>query len=328
MDADIKFKGVATDFCQADLAAVGVSLGASVKDVWKLYLCSCHGVNYTSSAFWCQWGRVRVFVTLWCFVRRAYKRRRAGGLALPDIPVRGVVGLFPLWYNRGMKKIHSLAVLSAVSILSLSLSAAGGAEIPDLRIVGATDKHPLAYVTGDEVTFTISLSGVSALPGPMKFKWNIWGDGGFEKNGEEPAELGKPLVLKVKAEKPGSFRVYAGLFDAKGVQVRSPENGKVRKLQWFGGAVVDSAKLPRAPEPADFDKFWSAQKARLAAEPLKVTRRQVKPAPHDDVNDCWAIDIACPGGRDLHGYLTMPKTWKDGKKFTYAEVVTCALGLH
>ena len=54
MDADVKFKGVATDFGQADLAAVGVSLGASVKAVRKLYLCSCHGVNYTSLAFWCQ----------------------------------------------------------------------------------------------------------------------------------------------------------------------------------------------------------------------------------------------------------------------------------
>lgn len=82
MDADVKFKGVATDFGQADLAAVGVSLGASVKAVRKLYLCSYHGVNYTSSAFWCQWGHVRVFVTRRCFVRIAYKRRRAGGSAL------------------------------------------------------------------------------------------------------------------------------------------------------------------------------------------------------------------------------------------------------
>ena len=225
-------------------------------------------------------------------------------------------------------KMRSLVVSSAVLFVSLSLAAAGWVEVPDLRIVGTTDKSPLAYTVGDEVTFTISLTGVSSLPSPMKFKWNVWGDNGYAKNGEEPAEIGKPLVLKMKAEKPGSFRVFAGLVDAKGVLVRSPDSGKSRKIQWFGGAIVDSAKLPRAPEPADFDKFWSAQKARLAAEPLKVTRRQVKPAPHDNVNDCWAIDIACPGGRDLHGYLTIPKTWKDGKKFVYAEVVTCALGLH
>lgn len=51
MDADEKLKGVAAEFGQADFAAVRVSLGTPVKTVRKLYLCSCHGVNYTSTWF-------------------------------------------------------------------------------------------------------------------------------------------------------------------------------------------------------------------------------------------------------------------------------------
>ena len=227
-----------------------------------------------------------------------------------------------------MKSLHIVApVLALVLFLSPFALEAAKTEIPDLRIVGVTDKTPTSYAVGDEITFTLKLAGVKELSGPMTLRWNIWGDGGFAESGEVPAALDKPLVLKAKATKPGSFRVYAGLFDANG-PVTSPDRGKARKVQWFGGAGVAWEKLERAPEPADFDAFWAKQKARLAAEPLKVTRKQVASAPHDTVNDCWEISIACPGGRDLHGYLTIPKTWKDGKKFDYAEVVTCSLGLH
>lgn len=54
MYADVEFKSVAAYLGQADFAVVRKSLGASVKAVGKLYLGSCHGVNYTSSSFWRQ----------------------------------------------------------------------------------------------------------------------------------------------------------------------------------------------------------------------------------------------------------------------------------
>ena len=55
MDAYVEFNGVAAYFGQTDFAVVRKSFGAPVKAIGKLYLSSCHGVNYTPSSFRRQW---------------------------------------------------------------------------------------------------------------------------------------------------------------------------------------------------------------------------------------------------------------------------------
>ena len=79
MDAYVEFNGVAAYFGQTDFAVVRKTLGAPVKAVGKLYLSSCHGVNYTSSSVWCQWGNMNPEISN--LGMDAHRRIRRGGLS-------------------------------------------------------------------------------------------------------------------------------------------------------------------------------------------------------------------------------------------------------
>jgi cephalosporin-C deacetylase-like acetyl esterase len=76
-------------------------------------------------------------------------------------------------------------------------------------------------------------------------------------------------------------------------------------LKFEGGAGADPGKLEGYPEPADFDAFWQAQKARLAAVPLKATLTEV-PASNAAFH-VFDVKVDCAGGRPVSGYLALPK---------------------
>lgn len=71
MDADEKLKGVAEDLGQADFAAVRVSLGAPVKTIWKLYLGTYYGADYTPTSLLCG---SQPFEILRCAIRPKSRR--------------------------------------------------------------------------------------------------------------------------------------------------------------------------------------------------------------------------------------------------------------
>lgn len=87
MDAYVEFNGVAAYFGQTDFAVVRKSLGAPIKAVGKLYLSPCHGVNYTSSSVWCQWGNMNSEISN--LGMDAHRRIRRGGLARAESQRRG-----------------------------------------------------------------------------------------------------------------------------------------------------------------------------------------------------------------------------------------------
>ncbi len=59
------------------------------------------------------------------------------------------------------------------------------------------------------------------------------------------------------------------------------------------------------PVPDDFDAFWSEQKKRLAAVPMKPTLALVEPS-SDDVS-CYDVQVPCVEPAPVSGYLAIPK---------------------
>ncbi|HLP76173.1 MAG TPA: acetylxylan esterase, partial [Candidatus Paceibacterota bacterium] len=72
-----------------------------------------------------------------------------------------------------------------------------------------------------------------------------------------------------------------------------------------GGAGAAVSELQGAPEPADYDKFWAAQRARLAEVPVKATLMEVPSSRTNFV--AFDVRVECPGGKPVSGYLTVPK---------------------
>lgn len=229
-------------------------------------------------------------------------------------------------------KARAVAALAAMSVL-----AAFGGPLDKAWLKGVTDKDPVSYAIGEEITFTVTPQDIGGdLPeGEYFLDWKRSDDFGFVESGKVPL-TGKPLVYKGKLDKPGFVRFEVYVVDRKGVRYRkrftgdskTPEGRKamnaferMKKNVFFdGGAGVAVDKLAAAEEPKDFDEFWARQFKRLDLVPIKADRIEVKSGiSHARI---YAVRIDCAGLRPVTGYLTVPKDVEKGKKYP------CRLSTH
>jgi cephalosporin-C deacetylase-like acetyl esterase len=104
-------------------------------------------------------------------------------------------------------------------------------------------------------------------------------------------------------DKPGFVRIAAWPVNEAGKPLLDDKNQPIR---FDGGSGVEPEKLQQGvPEPADFDSFWAAQKARLAESPMKAALTEVPSENPEFVT--YDIKVECPGGKPVSGYLTMPR---------------------
>ena len=72
----------------------------------------------------------------------------------------------------------------------------------------------------------------------------------------------------------------------------------------YAGAGVSIERLqPLENEPADFDAFWTAQKAAVRAVPMDVNLTYVRTSAYSNV---FSFDIAVTDGKRAYGYLVVP----------------------
>ena len=199
---------------------------------------------------------------------------------------------------------------------------------------GTTDKSPISYKPGETMVFTIEPQGINGdIPAGAYFlKWTRSGDDGVSENGREPF-TGKPFVYKTSIAKPGFVRLYAMVVDAadKPFAKKLPKftgdpttregkralkkSRKMKKHLFFdGGAGADIDTLRQgAPEPADFDAFWTRQKAELAKVPFNAKRVEIQSGNPDA--RLYAVSVECTGGNPVTGYLSIPKAAEKGQKY-------------
>jgi len=105
--------------------------------------------------------------------------------------------------------------------------------------------------------------------------------------------VGETIEVRFTPEAPGWFVCEAVPNGNPGVAARA-------------GVVVGPEKIaPSMPEPDDFDEFWNARRAALAAMPMKADVMPVE-SPDPQI-ECFSIEIPCPQTSPVRGYYGYPK---------------------
>ena len=217
------------------------------------------------------------------------------------------------------------SLLASVAALS---AAAGLLDTAWLK--GTTDKDPLTYRPGEEMTFTVSPQELDgAVPdGEYSLWWERSDDYGHFETGKV-SFTSAPFIYKTKLDKCGFVRLRAYVVDKAGNRyvkkyvgdTSTPEGRmamnefekKPHYVFFDGGAGVEPEKLETAPEPVDFDEFWARQFKRLDLVPIKADRIEI-PCSDKDMR-LFAVRIDCAGLRPVTGYLSIPKAVYNGEKF-------------
>lgn len=186
----------------------------------------------------------------------------------------------------------------------------GALHAANLRLVGENDRPSPFYEPGETMTFRIRLQEDGQPVTGTRLAWTRTGDDGRTESGEASSAT-EPLILTASTDRPGFVRIRVRALDAEGKPLRDDKNAEV---VFDGGAGVQPEKLESIPEPADFDAWWSAQKAALARVPLEVLEFTSMPATAAHV-DTWDVKIACAGlalpgedtPRPVSGYLSITR---------------------
>lgn len=192
---------------------------------------------------------------------------------------------------------NHLGVWTLAGLLSIPVSWSG-----TLALDWQTDKQPVSYLPGDTITFRIQLLEDGKPLGGKRLKWQRTGDDQQTAKGEATSSETQPIEVTAKTDKPGFVRLEVWVLNPDGTPAKDA-NDKPAKFE--GGAGAEPEKLTGYAEPADFDAFWQAQRARLAAVPLKASLTEV-PA-KDAKFQVFDVKVDCAGGRPVSGYLALPK---------------------
>ena len=219
-------------------------------------------------------------------------------------------------------------------IFALSLAFAAGSVCADALdaawLRGTTDKDPLSYRVGEEMTITVTPMDLEGKPaeGSYTYWWKRSGDDGVVEEGNAPF-TGEPVVFKTKIDRPGFVRIQMQVKDRNGntykrafkADDKTPEGKKAMNrfekrngsIFFDGGAGANVEELSIHPEPEDFDEFWKGQFARLDLVPIKADLKPIELKTKKAKG--WAVRIDCAGLRPVTGYLTIPVGSEKGETY-------------
>lgn len=145
-----------------------------------------------------------------------------------------------------------------LSCLILSVSAFAQTPAQPLPLAVSVDHADALYAKGETVTFTIKTTPDSKVAPDAEIAWTI------SKDGVPPITSGKvklasgSATITGKLDEPGFLLCRAtAIVDGKPVAALA------------GAAMSPKDIKPSLPVPDDFDAFWTAQKQKLAAVPMK-----------------------------------------------------------
>lgn len=183
----------------------------------------------------------------------------------------------------------------------------GASATDSTWIRGVTDKDPITYKAGEEMSFTLTVERLDGelKDGEFSLDWKRSGDDGIVETGKV-SYAGAPFVYKTSIAFPGFVRLEAKLVDAKGKQAS-------KNAFFDGGAGADIDALEGHPEPKDFDEFWGRQFARL--DKIKINPELVEVESPTNAVKCYAVSVPCAGLRPVTGYLSVPVDVEKGATF-------------
>ena len=173
-----------------------------------------------------------------------------------------------------------------------AVSAACAAHAAKIEIT--QDHADALYRAGEEATFTVTVKDdAGELLKSGRAVWTL-DNFGSKKLGNGRTDLadGNPFTVKGKMDEEGFLRLRVG----------SHSNSVV----WGVGYDVEKIRQDE-PCPADFDAFWSAEKARLEREvPLDPKMTLDEKRSTKDYN-CYRVNFATFNSKRVYGFMCVPK---------------------
>lgn len=178
------------------------------------------------------------------------------------------------------------------TLLSFAASLAAAVALAAKIEIGQ-DHADALYRAGEETVFTVSVkddSGVLLKSGNAKWTLDNFGSVKYSSGAADLAK-GNPFTVKGRMDEEGFLRL----------RVSSGTNS----LVWAVGYDVSKIRQDE-PCPADFDAYWTSEKARLEREvPLdpKMTRDAKLST---KAYDCFRVNFATFNGKRVYGFLSVP----------------------
>lgn len=150
------------------------------------------------------------------------------------------------------------------------------------------------YRTGEEAVFTVSVKGDDgALLKSGTAGWTL-DNFGTENFGRGRVNLakGNPFTISGKMDYEGFLRL----------RVTSSSNSVV----WGVGYDVEKIRQSE-PCPADFDAYWSSEKARLEREVPLDPKMTLDERHSTKTYNCYRVSFATFSGKRVYGFLAVPK---------------------
>lgn len=183
--------------------------------------------------------------------------------------------------------------------IALAASPLGYAQAPKPvpSVVVSTDHADALYHQGETVKFQIKLAPESTVAPDAEVSWSV------SKDGVPPIQSGKVKLAG------GAGEVTAKLDEPGFLQCKATVTVADKPVTVMAGAGIDPTQIkPSMPIPDDFDAFWKAQKAKLAAVPLKAKMTPVETPSQKNVE---AFDVQVDAvGAPTSGYFARPKDAK------------------
>ena len=180
--------------------------------------------------------------------------------------------------------------MKKLSFIGFSLAAAVTLFAAGEKAVIYSDAKDYQAKVGSEVTFTITLSGKEAAGKELNVE--VSGNRKIARKSKVKVDSNGIATVKVPALQPGFIYLRVA---AKGIRGDN-----------FGVAVEPEKIQPGAAEPADFDAYWNAIKAKWDATPMKAEL-----TPWETKNkkiSAFKVKLDMGGkGKDAYGAFSFPK---------------------
>lgn len=170
-----------------------------------------------------------------------------------------------------------------------------------------TNKSPITYTVGEEITFTITVhANKEGFTECKKIKWELLQDDGNNTSGEDFVLKGKEsFTLKTSLTRPGFAHLILTALNPDGTV-----NNDIDIIHAGAGADIEKIGY-HGNIPADFDEYWGKIEKMIE----DFTPEMILKVPHTkdvpDWCDCYDVKISTPVGCVASGYLSIPK--KEGK---------------
>lgn len=155
------------------------------------------------------------------------------------------------------------------------------------------DVDSLAY---DKVNMTIFVNGIRQEPESLSLT------------------EGRQLIYKNSYSQPTAVMV----------SLSAPDSPRMRLDVGF--VVEPSGFRPGFEEPKDLRKYWKQEFKALKKEKMEVKMTPVTLSDRDAGKyECWDVELSCPGGVPVRGYLARPKNASEGSLPVVLQ--SCAAGV-